>query len=104
MTRFPVKTAVKASLPSTAAFASVFIAVFIAVRCYSSFLNLGGKIVISFLGLCGRYFLFGSKLAFLSLFFNLYSLRNCIASIRLEKERLSWKTFAQKLTEFIGQL
>ena len=29
---------------------------------------------------------------------------NCISSIRLEKERLSWKTFARKLTEFIGQL
>jgi glycosyltransferase involved in cell wall biosynthesis len=30
--------------------------------------------------------------------------QNCISNIRLEKERLSWKTFAQKLTEFIGQL
>ena len=30
--------------------------------------------------------------------------QDCIANIRLEKERLSWKTFAQKLTEFIGQL
>jgi glycosyltransferase involved in cell wall biosynthesis len=29
---------------------------------------------------------------------------NCISNIRLEKERLSWKTFARKLTEFIGQL
>ena len=28
----------------------------------------------------------------------------CIRSIRLEKERLSWKTFARKLTDFIGQL
>ena len=32
-------------------------------------------------------------------------LRNrCIENIRQEKERLSWKTFANKLTEFIGQL
>jgi glycosyltransferase involved in cell wall biosynthesis len=30
--------------------------------------------------------------------------QNCIASIRLEKERLSWKTFARRLEEFIGQL
>ena len=28
----------------------------------------------------------------------------CISSIRIEKERLSWKTFARKLTDFIGQL
>ena len=28
----------------------------------------------------------------------------CVRNIRLEKERLSWKTFARKLTEFIGQL
>ena len=28
----------------------------------------------------------------------------CIENIRSEKERLSWKTFARKLTEFIGQL
>ena len=28
----------------------------------------------------------------------------CIANIRLEKERLSWKSFAAKLTDFIGQL
>lgn len=28
----------------------------------------------------------------------------CIRNIRLEKERLSWKTFARKLTDFIGQL
>ena len=28
----------------------------------------------------------------------------CIAAIRLEKERLSWKTFARRLTEFTGQL
>ena len=32
-------------------------------------------------------------------------LRNrCIENIRQEKERLSWKTFANKLTGFIGQL
>ena len=29
---------------------------------------------------------------------------NCIQSIRVEKDRLSWNTFARKLTEFIGQL
>ena len=29
---------------------------------------------------------------------------NCIKAIRLEKERLSWKTFAGKLIEFIGRL
>jgi len=29
---------------------------------------------------------------------------NCISCIRKEKERLSWRTFAMKLTEFIGQL
>ena len=29
---------------------------------------------------------------------------NCIRNIREEKERLSWRTFARKLTEFIGQL
>ena len=29
---------------------------------------------------------------------------NCISNIRLEKDRLSWKTFADKLTEFIRQL
>ena len=29
---------------------------------------------------------------------------SCISNIRLEKERLSWKTFAHSLTEFIGQL
>ena len=29
---------------------------------------------------------------------------NCITNIRAEKERLSWKTFARKLTSFIGQL
>lgn len=28
----------------------------------------------------------------------------CVRDIRLEKERLSWKTFARKLTDFIGQL
>ncbi len=28
----------------------------------------------------------------------------CISNIRLEKERLSWKSFADRLTEFIGQL
>ena len=28
----------------------------------------------------------------------------CVKNIRLEKERLSWKTFARKLTDFIGQL
>jgi glycosyltransferase involved in cell wall biosynthesis len=28
----------------------------------------------------------------------------CIEAIRKEKERLSWKTFAQMLTDFIGQL
>ncbi len=28
----------------------------------------------------------------------------CIANIRLEKERLSWKTFADRLTSFAGQL
>ena len=28
----------------------------------------------------------------------------CVRNIRLEKERLSWKTFARKLTDFIGQL
>ncbi len=30
--------------------------------------------------------------------------RNCIENIRLEKERLSWKTFADRLLEFAGQL
>lgn len=30
--------------------------------------------------------------------------QGCIAGIRLEKDRLSWNTFARKLTEFIGQL
>ena len=30
--------------------------------------------------------------------------RNCIENIRKEKERLSWKTFAEKLTDFIEQL
>ena len=30
--------------------------------------------------------------------------QDCIENIRSEKERLSWKTFARKLTEFIGQL
>jgi glycosyltransferase involved in cell wall biosynthesis len=29
---------------------------------------------------------------------------SCISNIRLEKERLSWKTFAHSLTDFIGQL
>ena len=29
---------------------------------------------------------------------------SCISNIRLEKDRLSWKTFADKLTEFIRQL
>ena len=29
---------------------------------------------------------------------------NCIKNIREEKERLSWSTFARKLTDFIGQL
>ena len=29
---------------------------------------------------------------------------NCITNIRIEKERLSWKTFAIKLEEFIGSL
>ena len=29
---------------------------------------------------------------------------DCIRNIRLEKERLSWKTFAVKLEEFIGTL
>jgi glycosyltransferase involved in cell wall biosynthesis len=28
----------------------------------------------------------------------------CVEAIRKEKERLSWKTFAERLTEFIGQL
>ena len=28
----------------------------------------------------------------------------CIRNIRIEKERLSWKTFARKLVDFIGQL
>lgn len=28
----------------------------------------------------------------------------CVRNIRLEKERLSWKTFARKLIDFIGQL
>ena len=28
----------------------------------------------------------------------------CIKNIRLEKERLSWSTFANKLIEFIGTL
>jgi hypothetical protein len=28
----------------------------------------------------------------------------CIANIRLEKERLSWKAFAVKLEEFISKL
>ena len=30
--------------------------------------------------------------------------RGCIENIRLEKERLSWRTFARRLIEFIGQL
>ena len=30
--------------------------------------------------------------------------QNCIENIRKEKERLSWKTFAEKLTGFIEQL
>lgn len=30
--------------------------------------------------------------------------QSCIGNIRLEKERLSWKTFALRLTEFIGLL
>lgn len=30
--------------------------------------------------------------------------KNCIANIRLEKERLSWKTFAERLEEFISQI
>ena len=29
---------------------------------------------------------------------------DCIKNIRVEKDRLSWNTFARKLTEFIGQL
>ena len=29
---------------------------------------------------------------------------DCIINIRKEKERLSWSTFARKLTDFIGQL
>ena len=29
---------------------------------------------------------------------------SCIKNIRIEKDRLSWKTFATKLTDFIGQL
>ena len=29
---------------------------------------------------------------------------DCIRNIREEKDRLSWSTFAQKLTEFIGQI
>ena len=29
---------------------------------------------------------------------------DCIKNIRVEKDRLSWSTFARKLTEFIGQL
>lgn len=29
---------------------------------------------------------------------------DCIKNIRVEKDRLSWRTFARKLTEFIGQL
>ena len=28
----------------------------------------------------------------------------CIRNIRIEKERLSWNTFARKLVDFIGQL
>ena len=30
--------------------------------------------------------------------------KDCIENIRLEKERLSWSGFAEKLTGFIGQL
>ena len=30
--------------------------------------------------------------------------QECVRNIRLEKERLSWKTFAEKLTCFIEQL
>ena len=38
-------------------------------------------------------------------YFNDPSIREeCIANIRLEKERLSWKTFAIKLEEFISKL
>ena len=38
-------------------------------------------------------------------FFSDPSIRqDCVESIRLEKERLSWKTFAHRLVEFIGQL
>lgn len=29
---------------------------------------------------------------------------DCIKNIRVEKDRLSWNTFARKLTEFIGQI
>ena len=28
----------------------------------------------------------------------------CVKNIRMEKERLSWGTFARKLTEFLGQI
>ena len=31
-------------------------------------------------------------------------MRSCIENIREEKERLSWSTFARKLTDFIGQI
>ena len=38
-------------------------------------------------------------------FFSTPSIKEgCIRNIRTEKERLSWKTFAQKLIEYIGQL
>ena len=30
--------------------------------------------------------------------------QECINNIRLEKDRLSWETFARNLTDFIGQL
>ena len=30
--------------------------------------------------------------------------KDCISNIRLEKERLSWKTFAERLTEFADTL
>ena len=37
-------------------------------------------------------------------FSNVEYKESCIKNIRLEKDRLSWKTFATKLTDFIGQL
>ena len=37
-------------------------------------------------------------------FSNPQTAQECIKNIRSEKERLSWKGFAEKLNEFIGQL